>query len=271
MDVLTFLELFIKELEINPGLREYYRLLNHKGRYYWRKAYLEQRLEYVDQELGIDSGKIWDVGCGYATTAIFLSLKGFEVFGNTLEFYYDKISRRLDYWSRFGDISHLRIEHSDHFDKPFAAEQFDAVIAQDTLHHLEPIQEAVQIISASLKSGGRLVVTEENGHHPFIILRNFAHRGFRKVTAYYDERLQKTIMFGDENARSFGSWQRILKSSHLVPVSNHAEYMRALPPCCFSRNNYYQLIKMEKMAGKNLPGLREFLFFGINFTAIKQS
>ena len=268
MSVDEFLKLFIKELEINSDLRGYYRLLDNKGRFLWRLAYLEQRLEYVYNHLGIPSGKIWDVGCGYATTAIFLTLNGYQVMGNTLEFYYDKIGSRLDYWSKFGNLEGFRVEHANLFDMPVAAQQYDVIIAQDTLHHLEPIQEAVNIFRVSLKIGGKLIVTEENGHSIFINLKNFSKRGFKRITGYYDERLQKTILLGNENARSLRAWSEILKDGGFRMPEGNVEFVRLFLPFCFTMKNYQRLAQKEKDIGKNFKLLRDLLFFGINFTAI---
>jgi len=271
MSVEEFLELFIKELEINSDLQDYYRLLENKNRFFWRKAYLQQRLEYVNNHLGIPSGKIWDVGCGYATTAIFLTLNGYKVMGNTLEFYYDIIGSRLDYWSKFGDLGGLKVEYANLFDMPVAAQQYDAIIAQDTLHHLEPIHEAINIFKVSLKQGGRLVVTEENGHNIFINLKNFSKRGFNRVTEYYDDRLHKSVLFGNENARSMPAWNRILKNGDLTIVEKDMEYIRFFPPFCFTTENYPRIAEKETKAGKNSTLLRELLFFGINFTAVNNT
>jgi SAM-dependent methyltransferase len=267
MGVEEFLELFIKELEINRDLRGYYRLLDSKNRLLWRKAYLEQRLEYVYSHMVVPSANIWDVGCGYATTAIFLALNGYRVFGNTLEFYYDKIGSRLDYWSQFGNLNGLRIEYANLFDMPIAMQQYDAIIAQDTLHHLEPVQGAMNIFHTSLKPGGRLIVTEENGNNVFISLKNFSIRGFNRVTNYFDERLQKNILFGNENARSMQAWNEILNLGGFTMVEKDMEYIRIFPPCCFTPEHYIEMIEKERKTGKNLKLLREMLFFGINFTA----
>jgi SAM-dependent methyltransferase len=269
MGIEEFLELFIKELEINSDLRNYYRLLNNKGRYLWRKAYLEQRLRYVSDNLKIKEGNIWDVGCGYATTAIFLALNGHRVMGNTLEFYFDKISNRFDYWSRYGSLSNLKVEYANLFDMPLTPQFYDTIIAQDTLHHLEPINEALQILSDSLKSGGRLIVTEENGNNLFINLKNFSRRGFKKVTWCYDEKLQKTILFGNENARGMHTWRHMLEASGLEVPSDPIEYIRYYPPFCFTEDNNLMISEKEKQIGSKVSLIRELLFFGINFTAIK--
>jgi SAM-dependent methyltransferase len=269
MVVAEFLELFIKELEINPDLRGYYRLLDSKSRYLWRKSYLEQRLLYVNDNLNLKGGSIWDVGCGYATTAIFLALNGYHVTGNTLEFYYDKIGNRLDYWSNYGNLSNLRVEYANLFDMSVTPQSYDAIIAQDTLHHLEPIQEAIAIFNTALKPGGKLIVTEENGHSIFINLKNFSKRGFKKVAEYYDEQLQKTILFGNENARSLKTWKRILANNRLEIKINEAAYIRFFPPCCFTPENYRITAEREGKLGKKCPVMREMFFFGVNFTAVK--
>jgi SAM-dependent methyltransferase len=268
MEIAAFIDLFIRELEKNPDLHTYYRLLDNKSRFLWRKAYIEQRLEYINSHLGITSGEIWDAGCGYATTSIFLALNGYKVLGNTLEFYYDKIANRLDYWSKYGNLANLKIEYANLYDMPVLSRQFDAIIAQDTLHHLEPIKEAIDIFRSSLKKGGRLIVTEENGHNVFINLKNFYKRGFKRVTSFYDERLQKTILFGNENARSMKAWCKILNDSGLTISENDKEYIRFYPPIYYTIENYRHLAGKEKQTFKNLPLVHELLFFGINLTAV---
>lgn len=269
MGIEVFLELFIKELEVNHDLRRYYRFLNSKSMFLWRKAYFEQRLKYVRNHLGVASGNIWDAGCGYGTTSIFLALNGYQVLGNTLEFYYDKIERRLDYWSKFGDLDKLKFEYSNLYDRPVTPEQFDAIIAQDTLHHLEPIREAFAIFRLSLKQEGRLIVTEENGNCIFIMLKNFSKRGFNRVTEYYDENLKKYIPFGNENARSMHSWNKMLHKEGLTLLENEQDYIRFFPPFCVTTSRYRNLETKENQLAKNFIILREILFFGINFTATK--
>lgn len=269
MNVPEFLDLLIRELEINPGLRQYYRLLEKPSRLLWRKAYLEQRLQFVDTRLEKQPKLILDVGCGYGSTAIFACLNGHRVKGTTLEFYFEQINRRRDYWSQFGDLSGLDIVYENLFDSTEVAERYDHVIVQDTLHHLEPIGEACHILYRNLKPGGSLIVVEENGNHPFIRAKNFATRGFNRVGEIYDERLGKMIPFGNENARSLRQWIHILRKAGFEVQRDQVEFVRLLPPFCYATDTYSKRIKMEQEMGKQ-PGLmQDFLFFGINFEALK--
>jgi SAM-dependent methyltransferase len=270
MDVPEFFELFIRELEINRDLRGYYRLLDKPRRFLWRKAYLEQRLQYVSSHLNGPGQNIWDVGCGYGTTAIFATLKGNHVTGSTLEFYYDQIQPRLDYWSRYGDLSHLQIAYENLFDKPLERQSAHIIILQDTLHHLEPIDQACSIFMKSLKPGGRLIISEENGNNPFIRGKNFFKRGFNRVDEIYDERLGKRIPFGNENARNLMTWKKILKFAGFTVDDMETRYIRFYPPFLYNEDNYLNLMERENAIGQKNQMLCNYFFFGINFTALKK-
>lgn len=268
MDISEFVDLFIKELELNEGLRNYYRLLDSKQRYLWRKAYFVQRLQYVSQQVGSAPGKIWDVGCGYGTTAIFLALNGFDVHGNTLEYYYNQIDQRLSYWSRFGDLGKLKIEYANLFDMKIPEKHYDFVIAQDTLHHLEPIDDALEIFTTTLKDDGKLIVTEENGFSLFITMKNFSKRGFRRISEYHDEKLNKSIPFGNENARGLKKWNRLFETHGMEIPTESVEYIRLFPHFFYTPSNYANMPEREAKIARKLPLIHEFLYFGINFTAI---
>jgi|WetSurMetagenome_2_1015567.scaffolds.fasta_scaffold47815_3 SAM-dependent methyltransferase len=269
MQVEEFLDLFIKELETNEYLRDYYRLLESRERYLWRKSYIEQRLQYVYERIDTKNINIWDVGCGYATTAIFLALNGYHVFGNTLEFYFEKINKRLEYWSRFGDLSNLTVQYANLFDIKVNPDSFDVIIAQDTLHHLEPADEALHVLYSALKPGHKLIVTEENGRSWLIRYKNFIKRGTNRISEYYDVHLKKSILFGNENARSIGDWSTLFTIQGFEIPHGGIEFIRIIPPFVYNSANYHLIRQKEQNIYKNLPMIAEFLFLGINFTGIK--
>ena len=268
MNVPEFLNHLVAELEVNPGLRSYYRLLENPSRFHWRKAYLEQRLLFVERQLGTTPKTILDVGCGYGSTAIFACLNGHRVKGTTLEFYFEQIQRRRAYWERFGDLSGMEVVYENLFDGPEEAGHYDHIIVQDTLHHLEPIGEACARLFTKLKPGGSLIVVEENGCHPFIRAKNFATRGFNRVGEIWDERLGKMIPFGNENARGLRKWTRILDKAGLRVDPASVEFVRMLPPFCFTAENYDHRIRSEQMLNQNRL-FAHYLFFGFNFVAVK--
>ena len=268
MSVSEFLELFVKELEQTPSLREYHRLINAPKSFLFRKAYIEQRFNYVENATRNISGNIWDLGCGYATTGIFLALNGKKVNGTTLEFYYDKIKDRFDYWSQFGNLDNLKITYENLFDKKVVSGAYEAVLVQDTLHHLEPIDEALQIIAESLQVGGKVIVSEENGNNIVQNLKLFKIRGNKRIIEIYDKKLNKNILLGNENIRSFKNWQQLFLKQNLV-IDNSTEYIRFYPPRFFQKENYSALIQKEQNIAMRNKLLKERMFFGLNFTAVK--
>jgi hypothetical protein len=133
--------------------------------------------------------------------------------------------------------------------------------------HLEPIDQACEIFSRVLMPGGRLIVSEENGDNPFIRGKNFARRGFNRVGEIYDERLGKMIPFGNENARNLKTWKGILGKAGLRLIDRETRFIRFYPPFCYNQDNYNTIISREHMLGQKYRLLRDYLFFGINFTA----
>src|SRR6185436_19902056 len=101
-----FFELLIKELEIHTEMQPYYKFLGQKSSWHFRRNYFLQRLRYIYAQVQQNKhAVIWDCGSGYGTTCLFLAMNGIKTYGTTLEFYYDTIQKRVDYWSKYGDTS----------------------------------------------------------------------------------------------------------------------------------------------------------------------
>ena len=263
-----FFELFVKELEITPSLHKYYKFHAKDKSYNFRKAYFIQRLRYIADHVK-RGDKIFDCGCGYATTAIFLTLNGFEVYGSTLEFYYDEINGRLEYWKQFGDLSALEINYENLFDDNIPDESFDVIIAQDTLHHLEPFNEAIVILSKILKKDGQLIAIEENGSNIVQNLKLFKQRGNKRIISIYDEKLKRNILIGNENIRSINKWKKEFTTNGLTIDDDSLEFIRVLPPQLFGNKSIEEVIEKEKNLKNKSALLRKYFFFGLNFVANK--
>jgi SAM-dependent methyltransferase len=271
MDIGQFFELLLKEIEINKSLQNLYRFLKDKKSFYFRKAYFIQRLEYIKNNIENKDSSVWDCGCGYGTTGIFLALNGFSVFGTTVEYFYDHIPARFEYWKEFGDISSFRVNYQNLFDPPFYNNRFDYVIAQDVLHHLEPNDQALQILRDSMKDSGFLIVCDENGNNVINNFKLFLKRGNKRIIDIYDEKLNKWIKLGNENIQSLTSWKNKFKKAGLEINDKSIEYIRFFPPLFFNKDNYGRLLERESRIWKKNKTLRELLFFGINFTAVKET
>lgn len=268
MTVEAFFELFIAELRQSPQLTSYYKFLASPGSFEFRKAYVVQRLHYVLAQLPERrEAALWDCGCGYGTTAFFLALNGYRVHGTTLEFYYEHLPARFAYWGQFGDVSGFTYSYENLFDSPPPAASYDHVIIQDTLHHLEPLPEALRIFRQSLRPGGSLIVVEENGGNVVQNLKLYLRRGNKRVIEVYDERLGKTFLLGNENIRNLASWRRELSQQGLRIPARTVQYIRLFPPFLFKKQNTPALLSRERHLWQRSSFLKENLFFGLNFTA----
>lgn len=270
MTVEEFFSFFLEELEANPRLGGYYKFRGDARRFLFRKAYFCQRLQYVLDSLGPNRQQaVWDCGCGYGTTALFLALNGYQVFGTTLEFYFAEIEKRKAWWSRHGEVSSFQHRYEDLFEADYT-QAFDAVIVQDVLHHVEPISEGLQRLHASLRSGGRLIVVEENGANLIQNLKLIKQRGFKKTISVYDERLKRTVLLGNENIRSLAQWRLLLGNAGFTVDDRSVEYIRFFLPPFIKQGSVEALKTKESRLAKQSPLLKNFFFFGVNFTAAKK-
>ncbi|MEY3052148.1 MAG: hypothetical protein RLY31_1933 [Bacteroidota bacterium] len=275
MTVERFFELFLEELQHREQLRSYYKFHEDPNRLSFRRAYFCQRLQYVydrvlehmeDRE-GVPD--IWDCGCGYATTQIFLALNGIPSRGTTLEFYFREIPERLDYWSAYGDMSLVTTGYEDVFETTRAEEATDLIIVQDTLHHLEPLERSLSIFHRTLRPGGRLIAIEENGNNIIQRLKLYRQRGNRRVITYFDEGLGREVTMGNENIRSYATWRASFIRAGFEIDERSMHYIRLFPPLFFLRQPSQDVVSREQELWQRYGVLREYFFFGVNFVAYR--
>lgn len=269
MTVNEFFELFLEELKTKEHLWGYYKFHTDEKSFLFRKAYFCQRLEYVLNHINNKEGKILDIGCGYGTTALFLAMNNIPVHGTTLEFYIDEIESRKKYWSKYGNANLFTISYENLFDAPTPTVTYDYIIIQDTLHHLEPVNEALTIVNKTLNANGALIIIEENGDNIVQNLKLLKQRGFKKTKFIYDEKLQKNILIGDENIRGYAHWKSLLANAQLAIDEKSLQYVRYFYPSTFSKIDYNSALAKEQTIWKESPFKRKYFFFGLNFTAKK--
>jgi SAM-dependent methyltransferase len=283
MNVEQFFELFLEELKHRDKLREYYKFHDDPAKLPFRKAYFTQRLQYVlDQvqahpltpshPLTVSPSHpltIWDCGCGYATTQIFLALNGFTTRGTTLEFYFKEIPPRLDYWSKYGDMSLVRTSYEDVFSTQVNPNSEDIIIVQDTLHHLEPLQDSLRIFHQTLRQGGQLIAIEENGNNLIQRIKLYKQRGNNRIIDYYDEGLGRNVTMGNENIRPYQVWRSEFIKAGFEMVEEKLNYVRLFPPGFFQKKQPVEVQKREQALWQKYGLLREYFFFGVNFVAKK--
>ncbi len=281
MSVEQFFTLFLEELKTRDKLREYYKFHDDPNKLSFRKAYFCQRLQYVlDQVQAFNPPRrnvgairnpqsIWDCGCGYATTQIFLALNGIPTRGTTLEFYFKEIPSRLEYWSKYGDMRLVRTSYEDVFSTQIKPESEDLIIVQDTLHHLEPLQDSLAIFHKTLRPGGKLIAIEENGNNLIQRIKLYKQRGSNRIIDYYDEGLGRMVKMGNENIRPYPLWRSEFIRAGFEMEEDKLHYVRLFPPSLFQRKQSDEVTKREQLLWQRYGLLREYFFFGVNFVARK--
>jgi ubiquinone/menaquinone biosynthesis C-methylase UbiE len=162
------------------------------------------------------------------------------------------------------------VDYANVFDNKLNENQFDFIILQDTLHHIEPLQDALKIFKNVLKPEGKLIVTEVNGNNIVSNLMFFKQRGFKRIITIWDERLQKQILFGNENVRSWKKWKQEFNQAGFLCQNVEPEYIRLYYPFCYKNRTASEMIAKENVLQKKHL-LREYFFWGINFSIINNN
>ncbi len=265
-----FFELFLEEIKNKPQVWNYYKFHTDVKIFLFRKAYFCQRLDYVLAQITNRDAKIIDIGCGYGTTALFLAMNGIALHGTTLEFYMNDIDERIQYWNQYGNANLFTISYEDVFDQKVEV-QYDYIIIQDTLHHMEPLHEAILIIKRLMKLDCKMIVIEENGDNIVQNLKLIKQRGFKKTKYIYDETLKKEILIGDENIRGYEKWKSLFSKAGLKILEETQHYIRYYYPNKFTKENYQSLIDAEQNIWKQSAFKRKYFFFGMNFIVKREN
>ncbi len=264
-----FFDLFLLELEQHPEMHSYYKFLGNAQSFTFRKNYFLERLRYIAKHVNNPTQAIWDCGSGYGTTCLFLAMNGIATHGTTLEFYYETVQKRYGFWNQHGNANLFTCSYENLFDSPPPTNSYDIIIVQDTLHHLEPIHDALDIFQRSLKPKGKIIAIEENGSNIIQNIKLYKYRGNKRIITIWDEKLQKDILIGNENIRSFEHWNQLMEAHQFNIPQEEVQYVRYYLPFKYNASNGDVLLKKERALQKTSSFRKKYFFFGLNFIACK--
>lgn len=259
------------ELQNSPKLQGYYKFLEDRKSFEFRKYYFLKRLEFVERNILPNPGLVWDCGCGYGTQCLFLAMNGVKSIGSTLEFYYDSIQKRREFWSKFGDTDHFTVNYENIFESHPALGSIDYILVGDTLHHLEPIKDAIHIFYKTLKQEGKIVAIEENGSNILQRIILYLRRGNKRIIEINDEKLGKKILVGNENIRDISQWEELFTAGRFKIETESTEFVRLFTPAFYNLLGAEKTKKLDSELWRQNKLIRKYFYFGTNFIVSKRS
>ncbi|MCC6549707.1 MAG: class I SAM-dependent methyltransferase [Ignavibacteriaceae bacterium] len=236
----------------------------------FRKYYFLKRLEFVEKNILVDPGLVWDCGCGYGTQCLFLAMNGVQSAGSTLEFYYDAIQKRKQYWGKFGNTDLFKVNYENIFENHPTAGSIDYILVGDTLHHLEPIRDAIQIFYKTLKPEWKIVAIEENGSNILQRMILYMRRGNKRIIEIDDEKLVKKILVGNENIRDIDQWEELFAGGGFQIEEESTEFVRLFTPAFFNLLGTEKIKNLDSELWRQNKFIRKYFYFGTNFIVSKR-
>jgi 2-polyprenyl-3-methyl-5-hydroxy-6-metoxy-1,4-benzoquinol methylase len=209
---------------------------------------------------------ILDLGCGFGLETLILALNGAKAHG------IDRAASKIAFASKRGtgyqeahDLSlDLRYDSVDLFDfNP--PSPYDAVYSNATLHHIEPLPDALEAIVHLIRPEGYFFLSEENGYSPIqqiSVQRKIGWTQPRKLW-HTDPNTGERYLYGNENIRAPCQWARHMKQVGLVPQS--IKYCRFLPPLNWPIE---QLVWIERFL-RNIPLITQLSAIGFLLIACR--
>jgi SAM-dependent methyltransferase len=210
---------------------------------------------------------VLDLGCGFGLESMLICLTGARVHGiDTWAPMIEHAKRRLTaYQARQSLALDLQYERANLFQFKASA-SYDAVYSSATLHHIEPVTDAFQAISALIKPGGYFFLSDENGCSPVQQLAVQKKIGWLHPRKHlrHDPDTGEIYLYGNENIRPPFLWARYMRQAALCPQS--IKYCRFFPPLNWP---VQRLVKLERRL-RNIPLVAQLGAIGFLFTARKE-
>lgn len=210
--------------------------------------------------------QILDVGCGFGLESALLAYSGAQVQGidgsetkiegaKKLQVAYEKTyARQLNLIYQVSNLFQFRPD-----------QQFDVVYSSATLHHIEPISEAVQALADFITPGGMFFLSDENGYSPLQQVAVQHRIGWAKPRKYWrtDPETGEKFLYGNENIRAAFQWIRHIRKAGMQPET--IKYCRFLPPVDWPVD---RLVRTERQL-RQIPLVTQLWAIGFLLTSRK--
>ncbi|MBP6964200.1 MAG: class I SAM-dependent methyltransferase [Armatimonadetes bacterium] len=192
----------------------------------FRLRFARGYLRYIASELIRDRDRkpyVFDAGSGLGTESLLFATLGARVFSVDLKRERRKVAeKRRTFYEQALDIQlDIEFRTDSVFNIP-REPQFDYVWSNQSISHIDPAEDFVEMARDVLLPGGQLVVSDSNGNllGRLALLRR---RGLKVHKTFKMGDTGEEVPYADERTFSFGQIQELLRKSGLDVV--HAECM----------------------------------------------
>ena len=161
--------------------------------------------------------RILDVGCGLGSEAIFFSLLGADVDGVDIRRKRLDIARkRVEYYEKkYGQKLNVRF-HLKNILKFYDHDKFDIIWSKQSISHIHPIEDFLEVVWSNLKKGGCLIVCDSNNINPYVLFYTWlVHCKSGLYTQVKDPNTLEPIPYAQE---------RILNPLYLIGLLEKIQY-----------------------------------------------
>jgi 2-polyprenyl-3-methyl-5-hydroxy-6-metoxy-1,4-benzoquinol methylase len=209
--------------------RYYASYMRHFGPYI-QFHYRSQTRELFEALAPCDkSTNVLEIGCGCGTESLWLALQGYSVKGVDLMDDLLQVARKRKSLLTQMVGRELRCEFENRSLLDLENQHHDVIWMEQTFHHLEPRSEVLTKLSALLRPGGKLVISETNGWNPAIQMKYFRLRGLKTVievqgAPWGNERILSANALG-RLLRRHGIRQTKLRHFRIFPNKRWADWL----------------------------------------------
>lgn len=174
-------------------------------------------LDCLDR-LGIQGGRLLDVGCGPAVYTPDLTSRGFEVCGVDMAPDVVRRAREIMSHSPYADKAHFFIGDIEHLE--FSDETFDVVVVMGLFDYLPSDDVALAEIRRVLKPGGVALVSLQNRYSYCTLVRTLAWPFRPVLRRILGDRLKGRELCGDHwtKTHTLGTFKRTVSRSAMTTI-----------------------------------------------------
>lgn len=234
-----------------PLIRQYY--------------YLERVLPVVNLIKTKKIKTILDIGCGCGSEAILFALLNCQVLG--IDINKERLNcaqeRKSYYENLLEKKLKIKFELENFFDLKID-KKFDFIWILETIHHIEPPLEALQLAYYFLNKNGYIGISDPNGLNPLVQIKLFLERGIIFHKEVLNPKSGKMIPYGIENIFTVLKVRQMLKRAGFK--IKEISYQRFLPAIKLTEK-YFKTFKLIEDLLRKIPFLKNF---GVGYTIIAQ-